>query len=61
MRAVASEASCDASRIWPLYLQPGQPVLYLGDWDHCGHQIEEGTKRTLAEHTGTDRPWERAR
>ena len=33
-------------------LQAGQRVLYLGDWDHCGHQIEAATKRTLIEHAG---------
>ena len=26
-------------------LQAGQRVLYLGDWDHCGHQIEAATRR----------------
>jgi hypothetical protein len=31
-------------------LRPMQRVLYLGDWDHCGHQIEAATKRTLCEH-----------
>lgn len=41
-------------------LQPEQRVLYLGDWDHCGRQIEAATHATLAEHTGVDdRPWER--
>ena len=33
-------------------LQPGQRVLYLGDWDHCGHQIEAATRSTLIEHSG---------
>jgi hypothetical protein len=32
-------------------LQPGQRVLYLGDWDWCGRQIEEATRRTLIEHS----------
>ena len=41
-------------------LRASQRVLYLGDWDHCGHQIEAATRRTLAEHTGVhERPWER--
>jgi hypothetical protein len=31
-------------------LQVGQRVLYLGDWDHCGHQIEAATRDTLDEH-----------
>ena len=33
------------------WLAAGQRVLYLGDWDHCGHQIEVATKRTLIEHS----------
>lgn len=39
---------------------PGQRVLYLGDWDWCGGQIEKNTHRTLIEH-GRYRPryWER--
>ena len=41
-------------------LEPEQRVLYVGDWDWCGHQIEDNTRRTLAEHTGVlERPWER--
>lgn len=28
-------------------LDPCQHVLYLGDWDHCGHQIEAHTRTTL--------------
>jgi len=31
-------------------LEVGQRVLYLGDWDWCGHQIEAATKGTLIEH-----------
>lgn len=30
-------------------LTPGQRVLYLGDWDWCGRQIEEASRRTLTE------------
>jgi hypothetical protein len=33
-------------------LEVGQRVLYLGDWDHCGHQIETATRSTLIEHGG---------
>jgi hypothetical protein len=41
-------------------LQVGQRVLYLGDWDRGGHQIEAATRCTLTEHTGVhERPWER--
>lgn len=32
-------------------LQAGQRVLYIGDWDWCGRQIEEHTRRTLIEHS----------
>ena len=31
---------------------PRQRIFYLGDWDWCGLQIEENTKRTLREHSG---------
>jgi hypothetical protein len=31
-------------------LQAGQRVLYIGDWDRCGHQIEAATRRTLIGH-----------
>ena len=34
-------------------LRAGQRVLYLGDWDRGGHQIEAATKTTLTEHS----PW----
>lgn len=43
-------------------LRPGQRVLYLGDFDRCGMQIEAATKRTLIEHSGLRglvRRWER--
>jgi hypothetical protein len=40
-------------------LRAWQRVLYLGDFDWCGQQIEAATRRTLAEHTGDERPWER--
>jgi hypothetical protein len=35
-----------------LALQANQRVLYLGDFDWCGQQIEENTRRTLIEHAG---------
>jgi hypothetical protein len=31
-------------------LRANQRVLYLGDWDWCGHQIEDATRRTLNEY-----------
>jgi hypothetical protein len=40
-------------------LEPGQRILYLGDWDWCGRQIEENTRRTLEERTGLALDWER--
>jgi hypothetical protein len=41
-------------------LHADQRVLYLGDWDRGGHQIEASSRRTIAEHTGVhERPWER--
>ena len=41
-------------------LQPGQRILYLGDWDWGGHQIEAATRRTLDEHGRVRvRAWER--
>ena len=41
-------------------MHPDQRVLYLGDWDWCGQQIEEHSRHTLAEHTGVlERDWER--
>lgn len=38
------------SKVAPM-LQTGQRILYVGDWDWCGRQIEEHTRRTLAEHS----------
>jgi hypothetical protein len=38
------------SEIAPI-LQEGQPILYLGDFDWCGGQIEAATQATLAEHS----------
>jgi hypothetical protein len=36
-----------------------RPVLYLGDWDHQGHQIEANTRRVLERATGREIEWER--
>ncbi len=47
------------TKVAPMLL-PDQRILYLGDWDQCGHQIEAATRSTLAEHSGIDeRLWER--
>lgn len=46
----------------PLLTDPRRRVLYLGDFDWCGTQIETATRRTLTEHSGrefTADTWER--
>lgn len=70
LRSVASEYACPiastngqsrgflVSQVAP-QLQPSQRVLYLGDFDHCGNQIEAATRRTLEQHSGVTREWER--
>jgi hypothetical protein len=40
-------------------LREGQRVLYLGDWDWCGRQIEQHSYRTLAAHNPVSVTWER--
>jgi hypothetical protein len=45
------------TKIAPL-LRRGDRVLYLGDWDWCGHQIEENTRAVLERAAGPLR-WER--
>jgi hypothetical protein len=40
-------------------LSPGQRVLYLGDWDWQGAQIEANTRTVLEELIGGDLDWER--
>ena len=44
-----------------LRLRAGQRVLYLGDWDHCGHQIEAASRDTLVEHARAWGPRPRSR
>jgi hypothetical protein len=39
-------------------LQADRRVLYLGDWDHQGHQIEAATRRTLEHHIDEELDWE---
>ena len=40
-------------------LRPGDRVGYLGDWDLCGNQIEENTRRVLEREIGGPLRWER--
>jgi hypothetical protein len=40
-------------------LEPGQRVLYLGDWDWQGGQIETNTRTVLEELIGGELDWER--
>ena len=40
-------------------LTPGRCVLYLGDFDHAGGQIEANTRRELEEIVGRSLDWER--
>jgi hypothetical protein len=40
-------------------LRPGDRVLYLGDYDLCGSQIEENTRRVLEDLIGGPLQWER--
>jgi hypothetical protein len=46
------------TEIAPL-LKDGRRVLYFGDFDHQGHQIEDATRRRLEEHVGEITEWER--
>jgi hypothetical protein len=43
----------------PVLTGNDRPVLYLGDWDHQGHQIEANTKRVLERETGRPVDWSR--
>jgi hypothetical protein len=40
-------------------LRPGQRVLYLGDFDLCGNDIENNTRRVLEREVGEVLDWER--
>ena len=40
-------------------LEPGQCVLYLGDWDWQGHQIEDNTRTVLEQLVGGELDWKR--
>jgi hypothetical protein len=40
-------------------LENGRPVLYLGDLDHQGAQIEQNTRRVLEHESGHELAWKR--
>jgi hypothetical protein len=40
-------------------LKPGDPVLYAGDYDHQGGQIEDNTRRVLEQIIGGELDWKR--
>jgi len=40
-------------------LSPGDRVLYCGDWDWQGHQIEHNTRRVLEQIIGGELDWKR--
>jgi hypothetical protein len=46
------------TRVAPV-LRPGDVVLYLGDYDLCGDQIEQNTRRVLEREIGGPLKWER--
>jgi hypothetical protein len=48
------------TEIVPLLRGNDRVVLYLGDWDHQGHQIEANTRRVLEQETGRGIGWTRA-
>jgi hypothetical protein len=41
------------------HLADGQHVLYLGDWDFAGRDIERHSRATLEAHSGATLAWER--
>jgi hypothetical protein len=45
--------------IVPILMGSDRHVLYLGDWDLQGHQIEANTRNVLEHETGREIPWER--
>ncbi len=47
------------TEVVPLLRDNSRPVLYLGDWDWSGGQIETATQRTLTKHAGRTLSWER--
>jgi hypothetical protein len=60
-RIAATNGQCGGflrTEIAPL-LQPGDRVLYFGDWDLSGNQIETNTRRVLEREIGGVLRWER--
>jgi hypothetical protein len=47
------------TEIVPILTDNDRAVLYLGDWDHQGHQIEANTRRVLERAAGRDIGWTR--
>jgi hypothetical protein len=68
---IASEYRCDIAptngqvggflrtEVAPDLRDNDRPVLYLGDWDHQGHQIEQNTRRVLEREAGRSIDWQR--
>jgi hypothetical protein len=60
-RIAATNGQCGGflrTEIAPM-LRPGDRVLYVGDWDLSGNQIEENTRRVLERVIGGPLRWER--
>jgi hypothetical protein len=60
-RITATNGQCGGflrTEIAPL-LRPGDPVIYLGDLDLSGGQIEDNTRRVLEREIGGELLWER--
>jgi hypothetical protein len=60
-RIAATNGQCGGflrTEIAPL-LRPGDRVLYFGDWDLSGNQIETNTRRVLEREIGGALRWER--
>jgi hypothetical protein len=60
-RVAATNGQCGGflrTEIAPM-LEPGDRVLYFGDWDRAGNQIEANTRRVLEHEIGGELRWER--
>ena len=61
-RIAATNGQCGGflrTEVAPL-LRPGDRVLYFGDWDLSGNQIEANTRRVLEREIGGPLRWERS-
>jgi hypothetical protein len=47
------------TEIAPIMRDNDREALYLGDWDHQGHQIEDNTRRVLEREAGREIHWTR--